>query len=795
MHRFEPRRSRLFVAILSAISVSVQAAEADSNANSGKLEEIIVTAERVASSMQETPISLAVFDEKRLESLSVVESGDIAAYTPNLRMDKSPATLNAYAISIRGVGSGEPSLAVDPTVGIYLDGVYLARSSAAAFEVVDLERIEVLRGPQGTLYGRNSTGGAVNVITAKPAGEFGFKQEFTVGERDLFRSSTSVDTPTYGDFSAKLSFNYGERGGLVKSMYTGGDLGQYDQYAGRIAVRWTPTESLMADYSYDHYDQDSSTMLSQLSYVRPLNVLVGGPFYEQAEAASSADRMEHLPYIDDSKDQTTKIDGHALTFTLDLGEATLKSISSYRELDNRYDSQDFGEFPTDGSSVLTPNFDGTFVPAGTYVPTFTSLSGYNKQEQWSQEFQLIGRLFDDRFGYNMGLYYFHEEGSQADPQEFTIPALFAFGELPADYQDYLCAGSCFGKTVLLNALDFKYSADADAWAAYGQFDYTLTDRLTAVLGMRWSVDEKSLKLTNEFSDIGLATLEADHSWNHFDPAFTLTYEWTDDLLVYAKYSTGYRSGGYNIRATTVNAFERPANEEEVTSWEIGGKSEWFDNRVRLNGAAFYYEYDDRQVNQFEAGTGGASSIIVNAGASEAKGVELDLTISVTDSALLMLTYGHVEVEYNKFITSVSDPVTGFPEFDANGDAVVADISDTASTISNGPEDTAAMILQYTFPASGIGTFVAQVDASYAGKRTFQAQMNLYDAADSYTLWNARLTLQEIPVAHGELSLALWGRNLGDEEVREYGIDFGVLGYAVNTYKELRSVGADLRYEF
>ena len=134
-------------------------------------------------------------------------------------------------------------------------------------------------------------------------------------------------------------------------------------------------------------------------------------------------------------------------------------------------------------------------------------------------------------------------------------------------------------------------------------------------------------------------------------------------------------------------------------------------------------------------------------------------------------------------------MTGFPE------GVVADISDTASTISNGPEDTAAMIFQYTFPASDIGTFVAQVDASYAGKRTFQPELNLYDRVDSFTLWNARLTLQEIPVPRGELSLSLWGRNLGDEEVREWGIDFGPLGYVVNTYKELRSVGADLRYQF
>ncbi|MFZ1833054.1 MAG: TonB-dependent receptor [Pseudomonadales bacterium] len=786
-------RTLLSVSILAATSCSAIAAEAKSEPTGG-LDEIIVTAERVESSLQDTPIALSVFNSKALKALGVIESGDIASYTPNLRMDKQPASFNGYSLGIRGVSSSEPALAVDPTVGIYVDGVYLGRSSAAAFEVVDLERIEVLRGPQGTLYGRNTTGGAVNVITTKPSGEFGLKQELTYGERDLFRSATSVDTPAYGNVSAKLSFNYGQRDGLAESSYTGGDLGQYDQQSWRIAVRWTPTDTLTADYAYDHYQQDANTNLSQLTYVRPDNVWLGGPFYEQMDAMASADRKGHLPYRTDSKDQSMDIDGHALTLSLALGEATLRSISSWREYDNRYGGQDFGEFVTDGASMLTPDFDGSLYPAGTYVHDFNS-AGYNEHEQWSQELQFIGRLFDDRFGYNMGLYYFHEEGTNFDPQEYAIPALFAFGELPGGYQDFLCAGTCFGKSVLLSAPDFKYSTDNDAWAAYGQFDYALTERLTAILGLRWSVDEKTAWLTQDFSDIGLATLKDDNSWDQFNPAFTLTYNWTDELMVYAKYATGYRAGGFNVRASTVSSFEDPVNEEEVTSWELGGKSEWFERRVRLNGALFYYEYDDRQVNQFEAGSGGASSKIVNAGSSEAQGIELDLTIAPTDSILLMATYGYVDVDVKEFITSVNDPETGFPVFDANYEPLVADIADFASTVTGGPQHSGSLIMQYTFPAATtFGTLVAQVDASYAGKRTFDAQMNLYNSTESYTLWNARLTLSEIPVSRGDLSLSLWGRNLGDEEVREWGIDFGPLGYTVDTYKELRSVGVDLRYE-
>ena len=794
MHTFN-HSVRLLGLVISTVVAATAAQQVIAQDGSAGLEEIIVTAERVEASLQDTPISLSAFDTKTIEALGVVESGDIAVYTPNLQMQKTPASQNAYGMGIRGVSSGEPSLAVDPTVGIYVDGVYLGRSSAAAFEVVDLERIEVLRGPQGTLYGRNTTGGAVNIVTAKPAAEFGFKQQITVGERDLLRSATSLDTGTFGDFSAKVSFIHGERGGLAKSSINGGELGQYDQQAWRFALRWTPTDRITADYAFDHYQQDSNTDLTQISFVRPMQLFLGGPYYESMAAQASSHRRGHLPYAHHDKDQRLEIDGHALTLDFDLGAATLKSITAWRKFDNTYDRQAFTDYAADGASLLGPDFDGNLVPAGTNVTAFTS-AGFNKHKQWSQEFQFVGRLLDDRFGYNTGVYYFHEEGRQFDPQFFVFPALLAFGELDPGYQDYLCAGDCFGKSVVLSsASDYEYWAESNAWAVYGQFDYRLTERLTAIVGLRYSVDRKKAKLRNDFDDVGHATLSGHDSWNHFNPSFTLTYDWSDAVMVYAKYTTGYRAGGYNTRASTSTSFLKPVDEETVDSWEIGGKSQWFDNRLRLNGALFYYEYDDRQVQQFEAGTGGASSKIVNAGSSEAKGLEIELTAAPIDELLLMLNYGYVDVKYKRFVTSVNDLVTGFPEFDANGEALVTDIAGSVSKIYGSPKHQGAVIAQYTFPHTAFGTFVAQVDATYASARDFDGQMTRYTRSDSYSLWNARLTLRDIPVPHGDLSVALWGRNLGNRAVREWGIDFGALGYATNTYRELRSVGVDLSYVY
>ncbi len=776
------------VAIAALIGTTAVAQE-----DSG-LQEIVVTAQRVEGTLQKTPISLAVFDKEALRSIGAVAAGDAAAYAPNVQIDRTPLSRTAYAVSIRGIRSADPSLALDPTVGIYLDGVYLGRQSGSAFEIVDLERVEILRGPQGTLYGRNSTGGAINLVTSKPSGEFGLLQQLSYGDHGFLRAQTSIDTPKLGNLAAKFSFNHSQHDGTVKSLYTGGDLGGYNANSGRFSLRWTPVDALTVDYAFDISKEDSNTSIDQITAVRDFQASLGGDFYAQMQAAASADRQSRLPYPVDGKVQPFEMSGHALTLEWHPGEVTLKSISSYREWDRTATSANFGTFRVAADSVLDGT-TGTYIPAGELAANYTNPETYSRQKQWSQELQLFGKSESLGLRYTAGLYYFREKSLEIDPQAFILPALLAFGELPGPFQDFLCVGTCFGKSVRLATPDFAYTSDNEAFAAYGQLTRSMTDRLDATLGVRFTRDQKDATLTNDFTDAGLATAAGSKSWNNVSPAFTLDYAWSDDARTYLTATRGYRSGGFNVRATNTAAFRQPFNEENVTSYELGLKSEWLDRRLRVNGALYHYEYTDKQVAQFEAGTGGASSKIVNAGSAKATGIEIDLTARPIEDLLLTLSYGYIDFGYDKLVTGVQDPATGFPVFGSDGEALVADISDTAATNVQSPRNSASLRAEYTVARTGMGTVVLHVDGNYVGPRTFQEQLNTFDRSDSYSLWNARLALNDIPVGAGSLSASLWGRNLSDEKVREYGIDFGALGFATNTYKELRSFGIDLLYQY
>lgn len=766
------------------------------------IEEIIVTARKTEESIQETPISIAAFSTRDLEKLGAYEAGDVGKYTPNVRIQKQTSSQDNYAFSIRGVSSGETSLSVEPTVGLYQDGIYIARSTGAAFDIADLQRIEVLRGPQGTLFGRNTIGGAINVITEKPRGELAFKQFLSAGNRGYFRSQTTIDTPKVGDFSAKLSYLYTEKEQALKSIYTGGTLGEAESEAWRLAVRWTPTDTLTIDYAYDKSDRENQSSLEQLSFVRPLHVFLGGPAYAQAAGFSSDKRLSHLPVSHDDKSSDSDIDGSALTVEWQLAEdTTFKSITSYREWKSGVKDTDFGSIVADGAtlfdldaSLISIGTVGTPtpVPTGTIVPLFGA-SRESAQHQWTQEFQLVGTLFDERLTYNTGLYYFREKANEFNPQQLLLPTTIALASPPASVLLPLFPANGFGTSVLIRQPFFKYSTDNESWAAYGQFTYAFTPEFDVSLGLRYTIDDKETTLRQNFRDIGLATITDDDNWANFSPSVTFKYQWSDEISTYFKVASGYRAGGYNARSTTVDSFRSPVDEEELISYELGIKSDLLDRSLRINAALFHLEYTDRQIAQFEAGSGGASTRIVNAGESTTDGLELDITYIPLPGLKLMLNYGWLDVEYQEFITGVVDPVTGFPEQGPNS---VRDISDNANENLYAPEHTAAFIAEYEFEPWSFGQFSMRADVTYSDEFTFHPQFTLYDRVDDYYLVNARATLADIPAGKdGRLRIAAWGKNLENKHYREFGIDFGSLGFAVNTYGELRSWGIDVTYEF
>lgn len=778
------------------------------------MEEVVVTARRVEESLQDTPVSVAVFSQMELEKMGVSEVGDVGNFTPNTEIRKQPGRHDNYAISIRGASNGELSLAVDPTVGVYLDGIYLARSAGMAFDLVDIKRMEVLRGPQGTLFGRNAVGGAINVITAKPKGEFALKQQVKAGSRALNRTHTMIDTPRVGGIAAKLSLLHVEQDGDLESIYTGVNLGRKQSRAARAAFNWQPVDTITVDYSFDWSRMKGNAQTFQISHVRdayadPDGAFYGGPFFETAKAQTGPERRTELPInINDENEATADVDMHTLIMEWDLlPQLTIKSLSGYREWESLSRENDVASFPApaDGSVCEFDNYDFILgvcsqpVPAGELV-TFWSTHLLREQRQFSQELQFIGSVLDGRLSYITGLYYFQEDARSVyrENPQVTISAAAAVAGVEVAPGVGLVAQNR-GNTVTIPLFPRDASIDNTAYATYGEFTWSPLTELDISLGLRYTVDERAMSLTNSLKDNPEAagntavpqTVKDSDTWSDFSPSLTITYRWSPEFSTYVKAVTSYRAGGYNLRANNVESFKKPVDEENVLSYEIGWKSDLFERTLRLNGAVFYMDYTDRQVAQFEAGTGGGAAKIVNAGKSVNSGIELDTIWLPFDGMKVIAAYGFLDQNFKEFIAGVVDPVTAMPTGDNRN------IADRVPENLYAARHSGSLTAEYTFTPRTWGTLALRSSANYTGSITFHPQLNLFDESEARTLINARATLADIPLGRnkGGLELALWGNNLAGKDYREFGIDFAVLGFATTGYGAPRSYGMDIVYRF
>ncbi len=790
---------------------SAAAAQQQDNASAAKrsdvIEEVIVSARRVDESLQKAPVSITAFSESDLQQIGASEPKDIAQLTPNLTIRNAPGTNDDYAFSLRGVAAAEPSLAIDPAVGLYIDGIYIARNAGMAFDVVNMKRIEVLRGPQGTLFGRNTIGGAVNIITTRPTGEFGYTVELGAGNNDNHRAKVAVDLPAWGDWSASLAFFDKRQGGWVDSVY-GGELGGQMGTAWRGALHWEASETLSADYTYTLTDRAGNGQISQITHVRPIYAdpngqFYGGPFYEQAAAAASAKRLDSLPIENSrSRENTSRIDAHTLTLDWELNNnLQLRSISSYRDWDDS-GIPEFSSFRVESTGDvidvrgLTTGDPVRVVPAGEMVPLFRS-PRFRDQQQATQEFQFIGTAFDERLQYTTGVYFFHEKGFEdSTEQTLVLPtsvvaslAADSFGLPPIITAINSLPASQTAASAALLVVPFEYEIENEAYALYGDYTWHFTSDLAVSIGARYSVDERAVNLQNTFGEDAFVIRVADE-WSNFSPGITLTYQWSEEVNSYAKIATGYRSGGFNIRASTDSAFRTPFDPETLTSYEVGIKSELLDRRLRLNVAVFRFVYQDRQIAEFEAGSGGASSQIVNAGESQTTGLEIDSVYIPAPGWRLLANYGFLDVDYKEFVTGPLDPVTGYPSAPGN-----QDISGEADTRLFAPRHTGSLAVEYQFTPWSFGQLNLRTDVSYTGEVAFHPQLSLYDTSEEHTIVNARATLADIRAGGGSLEFSLWGRNLTGKEYRDFGIDFGILGFTIDNFAPLRSYGADLVYRF
>lgn len=752
-------KSILYSVIAANIGTSGVLAQEVIPTRPAALEEIIVTAQRVEQSLQAVPISLSAFSELEIQKIGLSSVEDLSGFVPNMLIERGGATNTGLAITIRGFVNPDPAFTVSSKVGTYLDGVYLARDAGINYGLADIARVEVLRGPQGTLWGRNTTGGAINITTIKPSGEFKFKQNISIGNFDYYRTVTTVHTPKLANLSGLFTFLKTERDGMVKNIYPDAPktLGDDDTTGAHAAFRWEPVDRFLVDYTFDKIRINAAPRAQQLSFVDPslsahkkallkdgatgLLTEITNPYFQAAQEASA--HMREKLSVEGASKSHSEIMGHNLTLSLGLDRLTLKSITGYREYETKHQNADF-----DGGTYDVPLF-------------FATLD--ERQHQFSQEFQLTGSAWEDRFEFISGVFYFKEKGQVINQQFPTAPISFTPSGEPI--------------LMILNAPQ-SYAAENKSYAIYGQFTYTpsiLNGNLHITPGARFTKDDRRV---NHYT----FRAQAKKAWSKFSPALTLSYDIDDNVNAYLRVASGYNSGLFNARAGTRAAFLTPADEENVVSYELGLKSELLDNRIRINAAAFYADYKDMQISTLLANvTEGAATVISNAGKAVIRGVELELLARATEKLTVGLNFGYTDFKYKEFITSINK-ITN----------IVVDQKNVAKP-QRVPPKTVTSYVDYIFTETEMGTVSGRLSVNYTDKWWQSAFANRGLNYTSRTIINAKVTWDAIPAMSGRFRVSVWGNNLTNKKYPTYGADFGGLGFTSVTYGDLRTYGVDMEY--
>ncbi len=755
--------------IFSAQPALAQTAEA---ANDGTgIADIIVTAQKRAENLQSTPIAVTALNADMIRDKGISSAADLTAVAPSVSVTTSPASSTNMQLFIRGIGDIDPILTSDSPVGLYVDGIILGRAAGSAFDILDLERIEVLRGPQGTLYGRNTIGGAVNLITAKPADDFHAGIDGSAGNYGYYSLKTSVDTGNIADsgLKARLTYLHKERNGYVDDVNApdNRDPGAYVLDAFRAAVSFK-TGPLKLDYGFDYSKRESYAPAFQLTVVRPdvLDYLQASAALGGNAPAVSPNRLDSIA-LNQGK-MTDRVTGHTITAELDLGGVTIRSLTGFRRWSNRNAQDDL-----DGNSglvgftvspeVLAPPY--AFNPLGVTPIDLFSTRNRRRQHQFSQEINLLGNI-GDRFEYVLGGYYFNEHAKEYNPQNFL---LVLPSPVPIPLTPDVTLNS-FG--VQVSSL-FDYDHYNKSAAAFAQGTYKLTDTLSVTGGIRYTKDKKHLVQRSPF----VRDLRA--SFDRVNYAFSINWQATPSMLVYARTASGYKAGGFNARS--VNSGFDP---ESLTSYEAGIKSDWLDRRLRVNLTGFYATHSDLQLQQFQAGTGGASSITVNAGKARYWGVEAEVTAKPVEAITIGGNLGYTNRKYKQFL--ILDPTTN----------AYVDVKDSARFMV-GATTTVSAYAQWDIADLSIGRLSVRGDYDYRTKiyyhpTTVGTPYNDQIAGSPRSLVNGRVSLTDIDLNGAKAELAFWGKNIFGKKYRLYGIDFGALGFAGNTYGEPATYGVDFR---
>ncbi|MDR3513010.1 MAG: TonB-dependent receptor [Caulobacteraceae bacterium] len=708
--------SRLHVLIASTAIVAggfgaATAAQAAATGASApeQVTEVIVTAQKREQRVQDVPLAITAFNAQTLQAASATNLTDLDGKIPNVTLEAVATFPNASSFSIRGLAFGDVESTFEPTVGVEANGVYLARNVGATQDFFDISSIEVRRGPQGTLDGGNTIGGVVAINTKKPTGGFDGELQLTAGDHRRAEVRLAVDAPIVKDvLSARLSILDLNYGGYLQNTYNNTRMGQINSLSERLTLAYTPSGPFDATLVLDHTtDRDGG--FPYINGTPAVGSIAPAPDFVLAELGFPTDPHQK-PYDVNSStplhyDFSTT--GVSAQLNWRLGFGTVTSVTGYRE----YDDDNNNEY------------------GGAGFPYFTSARTQN-HDQFSEEVRLASPG-GGRLDYVVGVYYLHQHYDLQNAE----------------------GGTLFGGYTLVQYAN----QDDNSYAAFGQFDYHLTSQLTLTAGGRYSYEDKSFhnQPPGYSTDFGYKD-----NWSDFSPKFVASYKFTPDIMAYAQYARGYRSGGFNGRAGSETS-AGPYNAEHVDSYEIGLKNQFFDRRWVLNADVFYSKYDNIQeeVQRLSAITGDDETVVENAGAATYAGVEVESHAILGHGFSIDNSIGYLDAHFDSFTANL------------NGDCAVGvtsyfcGVNDYKNIpLPSAPHWTISMTGNYRHELP-FAVFAANLSATYTSSQyTSLSPINTvapFSLRKANTIVNTTISLATLDEKY---RVSLWIKNLTDQHV-------------------------------
>lgn len=764
--------------------------------------DIIVTARKVKESLQSAPVSISAMSGSLLEQVNLHSIDKLAEFVPNVSITASAGGIAGTQPYIRGIGTQETLLTIDSPVGFYIDGVYLGRQSSNNLDLVEPERIEVLRGPQGTLYGRNTTGGAINVVTRTPpsiagaqvkAGISSFNGRFIRGSADTGEIANSGIAGSFAvlqrqqrGFVNNVNASRDRDPGARTATSLWGKLhGEWDQLTVDIAADWSNIRGQLNPLGLVKAYQPAADYFSR------------SPDYGGDPFVVSPSFKKDMPFEYVGR-QKVKSHGVSVTAAYEFSPAiSLKAISAWRGSDAKQPTSYAGKLLGPVVDFTSPDFYSI-----QRVTPFVAYGLDLRQRQFSQEVQLLGSSGD--WNYVAGAYYFNERGAEDGPNHFTLvvpPSALEAMNFPAFVGAALQAQGIDLIGVNLGQR-LAYRTQNESLSGYGQVSWkpeALNRQLEVTAGLRYTHDKRNIH-QDSIASAGPTTGPLPNpatpkgpsrygrlSFDNWSYLVSLSYQWTPDMLTYARFSTGYKAGGFDARAGVdlVSGVTYPFTfqPEKAQAYELGLKTDWFDRRLRLNVALFQTDYDSLQVPQYTGGNG----FVPNADARY-RGFELEAFAVPLRGVQFDTSLGYVDPKYKSFL--IQDPITG----------VLADLSKDGKF---------AYVPKWTMHIGGqimhsfdFADAIFRVDYTHTSKRYFHALSLLNPANEiladkGQDLLSARLSLSKLAIGQSGMTaeLSVFGENLLGRRTRQAGIDFGpAIGIAGVTYGQGRSFGLNLKIE-